>query len=192
MNFPFRKGSKVYIAKKENKEMRITLYMAMTLDGFIARDDDSTDFASKNEWKSFSAMLKKVKYAVIGKRTYNIMAQGKEFEKIKNCHFFVMTKEKIKEDNKSITITNKSPKDLIKELEKRGIKQVCICGGGMINSAFLETGLIDEMYLDVMPVMIGKGIPLFGKKNTKKVTLELKEVKELGKNEMQLHYRVKK
>jgi len=76
-------------------------------------------------------------------------------------------------------------------LSQKGYKIAVVAGGGTLNASFLKEGLVDELFLDVEPVIIGKGLPLFaGKQFGKK--LELLGIKKLSKNEIQLHYKVLK
>lgn len=79
----------------------------------------------------------------------------------------------------------------MKSLEHEGIKQVCISGGGGLNSSFMKENLIDEMYLDVEPTMLGKGIKVFADSNFER-KLRLIQIKRLSKDEVQLHYKILK
>jgi hypothetical protein len=56
----------------------------------------------------------------------------------------------------------KTPAEVIKLLESRGVKQVAICGGARVYREFLVAGLVDEMYVTIEPVFLGEGIKLFG------------------------------
>lgn len=75
------------------------------------------------------------------------------------------------------------------DLLRKNFKQALVAGGGTLNAAFMEQGLIDEIYLDVEPTALGDGIKLFSGE-TFDVKLELLGVKHLSKNELQLHYQV--
>src|SRR5262249_50190223 len=54
------------------------------------------------------------------------------------------------------------PREIVKELESRGLKHVYV-DGGLTVQQFLEAGLIDRLIINRVPVLIGQGIPLFGK-----------------------------
>ena len=64
-------------------------------------------------------------------------------------------------------------------------------GGGTLNTSFMAENLIDEIYLDVEPIVFGKGIRLF-KENDFEAKLKLLEIKKLSNDEIQLHYQVLK
>lgn len=71
--------------------MKAILYMAMTVNGLIAKEDDDTSFVSALEWKSFSSMIKQAGHMIIGRRTYDIMAKEGGFSKIADAKIIVMT-----------------------------------------------------------------------------------------------------
>lgn len=76
-------------------------------------------------------------------------------------------------------------------LEEKGFSETFLAGGGNVNSSFIKDGLIDEIYLDVEPIVFGKGIKLFSEEDFE-YELELLEVNKLNENTVQLHYKVKK
>jgi riboflavin biosynthesis pyrimidine reductase len=64
-----------------------------------------------------------------------------------------------------------------------------VAGGGKLNGSFMKEGLIDDIYLDVEPTILGNGIKLFGDRELEK-KLRLIGMKRLSRNEIQLHYKV--
>lgn len=175
-----------------NKQnMKVILYMAITINGFIAKENDDTSFVSEIEWNSFRKMIKNVGNMIIGSRTYKIMKDGGEFENLENVRVLVVSNDtdfKTIADNHSIV---KSPQDALAILEKKGFDNALVAGGGMLNASFMTRNLIDEIYLDIEPVAFGKGIRLFEESNFES-RLKLLEIKKLSDNEIQLHYQVLK
>lgn len=161
--------------------------MAITVNGMIAREDNSVSW-SDLEWKSFSSKINEIGNLIIGRRTYEVMKNGDEFSKFKKVKIIVVTNSKISDKNVSVA---ESPKHALKILGKEGFKEALVAGGGKINSSFMKEGLVDEIYLDVEPLIFGKGIKLFADEDFE-AKLELMETKMFSKNEIQLHYRVKK
>jgi dihydrofolate reductase len=168
--------------------MKAILYMAMTINGYIAKEDHNTPW-SNEEWNSFYNFIKERKNIVVGKSTYNLMKKEREFDKIGNPTVVVVTKNKIIDDQDVLFV--ESPKKALDILSKKGFNEIVVAGGGELNSSFLKEGLISEMYLDIEPIVFGKGIKLFSDNNLN-VELELLDVKKLSKNSLQLHYRVLK
>jgi len=70
-----------------------------------------------------------------------------------------------------------------------GFKEAIITGGATINSAFAEENLIDEIIFDVNPAIIGDGIPVFKPSNFE-LKLDLIDYKRVGKNLVEIRYKV--
>ena len=165
--------------------MKVVLYMAITANGFIAKQNGETPW-SNEEWASFSEKVREIKNLVIGKKTFEIMAAENEFQKIGNPFAVIVSNEK---DNNSNFAFADSPEQALKLLKEKGFEQALVAGGGILNSSFLQKGLIDEIYLDVEPFIFGSGVKLFAE-NDYEAKLELLSTKQLSKNTIQLHYKV--
>ncbi len=172
--------------------MKTILSMAMTLNGKIADPDDDTSWVSKDDWDGFRAMCRKVGNAIIGRKTYDVVK--KEGTQLGDILTVVLTHDaKLLTKKSTHTIfTDKSPKGVIAMLAEKGYKEALVCGGGILNSAFLKEGLIDEMYIDIEPLILGRGIPLFADVDVSP-RLELLGVKTLtNRQTIQLHYKIRK
>ena len=171
--------------------MKVILYMTITVNGFIAKENDDTSFVSEVEWGNFRKTVKSVGNIIIGSRTYKIMRDGGEFENLRNVRVIIVSNNinfKTIADNHSIV---KNPQNALTILEKEGFNQALVAGGGTLNASFMAENLVDEIYLDIEPIVFGKGIKLF-KKNDFETKLKLIETKKLSDNEIQLHYQVLK
>src|SRR5260370_20752935 len=60
-----------------------------------------------------------------------------------------------------VTFLNESPKSFGEQLRKRPGKNIWLMGGGELARDFLKEDLVDELYIGIVPVLIGEGIPLF-------------------------------
>jgi dihydrofolate reductase len=163
--------------------------MATTINGFIAKENDDTSFVSENSWKEYLKMVEESDCIIVGRRTYEVMPL-EEFVKGKLYVVFT-TQTDLEEKTDKLRFTKDDPKLIIQSLKKEGVKQVCICGGGTLNSSFMTENLVDEIYLDVEPVIFGKGIRLF-RENDFEAKLKLLEIKKLSDDEIQLHFQVLK
>ncbi len=139
--------------------MKVVLYMAITANGYIAKENNETPW-SDEEWLSFSEKVKEIKNLIVGRKTFEIMEQEKEFQKIGNPFTVIVSNQK--ENNSNFV---NSPEQAIKLLEEKGFSKILVAGGGKLNSSFLQKGLVDEIYLDVEPFIFGKGIQLFAENN---------------------------
>lgn len=168
--------------------MKVILYMAITGNGYIAKENDDTSWISKEEWDSYSAIVRKVGSLIIGHRTYNILTKQPEFIEFKNVKIIIVSRSNFKTLNKNHIVAN-TPKEALSLL--KNYKKVIVAGGGMLNSSFIERNLVDEIYLDVEPLVFGKGIKLFADSDFE-LRLELLGSKNLNKNIVQIHYKVLK
>ena len=142
------------------------MYIATSLDGYIARSDGSLDWlgvTEENEDYGFGAFMESVDALVMGRNTYDaVMAIGEW--PYGDTLVIVLTHRllEIPADRTGIVeATDLGPLKLAEELERRGIEHVYVDGGTTIRS-FLEAGLVQRMTITTIPVLIGAGIPLFG------------------------------
>ena len=165
--------------------MKTVLYMAVTINGLIAKEDDNTDFTTQIEWGSFFAKIKECRNVIMGHRTYEIMKAAGNLEELKDIEIVVISHEK--------GIPNADLADSLQSaltiLKGKGYEQALVAGGGMTNGEFMQARLIDEIFIDVEPFAMGKGIKLFGDADFE-AKLELLGTKMLSPNEIQLHYKV--
>lgn len=171
--------------------MKTILYMGISVNGYIANKDGNSQFTSEEDLKGFYKNSKSAGNIIMGKNTYlDALKQG--YFPFPDALNIVITHEEIenKWGDKALFI-NRLPKDVIGMLEKKGFHTAFLAGGGQLNSSFIQDNLIDEIYLDVEPLIFGKGIPVFAPKDFE-VELQLLEIKKLNSDTVQLHYKVVK
>lgn len=164
--------------------------MAATVNGVIAREDDSVSFVSKIDFSEFPGHIREIGNLVVGRRTYEIMAAGGEFERLGNIKVVVVTGSEFRTVSPDHTIA-RMPQEALLQLDQAGFSQALVAGGGGLNASFLAENLLDEIYLDVEPWIIGRGVRLFSE-GYFEAKLKLIEVKELKKGTVQLHYQIEK
>lgn len=170
--------------------MKVILYLAQTVNGMIAKEDDDTPW-SQEEWQAYADMAKMVGNIIIGRRTYELMMTDNSFDDIGNPQTVVLTSNKeIETKSGSISFAD-SPQNALLLLESRNVTTVIVGGGAKTNSSFLKENLIDEIILDVEPLIFGRGIALFASEDFE-AKLELLKTKKLNQNTIQLHYKVLK
>lgn len=175
--------------------MKVILYVATTINGLIAKENDDVSWVSETEWQSFSGMIKKTGNMIIGKRTYETMLKNDEFNmsNLNEIKTAVLTNDASLEiHNLQFIFIAKSPQEAINVLLNQGFETIMVCGGGELNGSFMKENLVDEIFLDIEPTAFGKGIKLFGDKADFEAKLKLLGVKNLSANELQLHYKVLK
>src|SRR3989344_1480518 len=138
--------------------MRVTLFMAMSMNGMIAREDGSEEFLSDAHWQAFVALAKEHGNIIVGHSTYKVVKKwdyGFGFDDLKDVTKVVLSR-------RSITLPEgylhaDSPEAALKLLKKDGFSSALVAGGARINSAFAKAGLCDEVVLGIEPVLVGRG-----------------------------------
>lgn len=170
--------------------MKVILYMATTLNGVIAKLDDSADFLTREESASYVSTVKEAGALVIGRRTYGILSQQPEFQEFLEAKVTIVavTHSDIELKDPDHKVAH-SPSEALEILKDSAT--VILAGGGILNASFLAENLVDEIYIDIEPAILGKGIPLFNGPDFDR-SLKLLGTKNLSENEIQLHYEVLK
>lgn len=171
--------------------MKVIIYMAASVNGLIAKEDHDTSFVSESEWARFREMLQKIGNMIVGRKTYEIMAAQNELVGLENVRIVIVsTKNSFKPEHARHVVVH-SPQEALDLLKKEGCAEVVVAGGGKLNAAFVTEKLVDEVHLNVEPVVFGKGIGLFAEKDffTK---LHLIDVRSFASHGVQLRYKVVK
>jgi len=170
------------------KNMKVILYMAISANGMIAKIDDNTSWISETEWNSYSSMVCNAGCLIVGQRTYHTLTKQPEFSEFKNVKLVVVSNNDfpVLSPNHQIATSPKKALELLQDFDT-----VIVAGGGILNASFLKENLVNEVYLDIEPIILGNGIKLFNGDDFE-TKLELLETKQLSSNELQLHYKIVK
>jgi len=167
--------------------MKVTLVMAVTLDGKIGKSPDHfPDWTGKEDKRLFANLSRKAGVVIMGSKTFDTI--GMPLPGRKNVIFTRDKRRKSEWEN--LIFTDLEPTALLADLEKEGYKEVVLAGGAFVNSLFAERGLIDELVVTICPKIFGYGISLFGEEIS--MELELVSVDRLGQNMVCLKYAVLK
>jgi dihydrofolate reductase len=144
--------------------MKASVFIATSLDGFIAREDGAIDWLPANpEPHGYDEFIASVDAIVIGRKTFEtVLAFGGWFY---GKTLVVVLSSRASElkapDGANCDFMSGDPRDVVAALEQRGIKHIYVDGGVTVQR-FLEAGLIQRMVITHIPVLLGSGIPLFG------------------------------
>lgn len=174
-----------------NTERKVILYIAQSLDGFIAREDDDISWLSvverEGEDYGYQAFVDTVDTVFMGRRTYEkVLSFGIEFPH-KNRKCYVLTQSRIG-SNENVTYFGGNLEALIQDLKSKEGGNIFIDGGAEAVRAFKSKDLIDEYVVSIIPIMLGKGIRLF-KETDVESALELIGSKSYDSGLVQLNYR---
>jgi dihydrofolate reductase len=121
----------------------------------------AVDFLFMPKDYSMAPFFKTVDTAIMGRKTLDVALKvGGSFNG-SSMTTYVFSRSKPAGERDGIVFTNESPATLISKLRRRRGKNVWLMGGGELARDFLKADLVDELYLGVVPVLLGEGIPLF-------------------------------
>ena len=165
------------------KDMRkIILYIAMSLDGYIADKNGGVDWlsgqdAEEEDEGTYSEFVQGVDTVVMGWNTYaqlrtELSPKIWPYEEL--ISYVITHRDEKSTDN--IKFVGEEPCELIARLKEMPGKDIWICGGSSIIQPLIRENLIDEYRISVIPTILGDGILLFGNWKTE-LQLRLKETK---------------
>ena len=171
--------------------MEVIMWMGMSLNGYIAGEDNNEDFISHDCWLAWLEAIREHGCMVWGRKTHQIVKTWPKayIEDIKGVKAIVVSGDPNYQVSADFKLVN-SPQAAIDSLEKQGFTSMVLTGGSTLNTAFAKAGLIDEVILNIEPVIEGKGIPLF-KPEDFELKLELIEMKQSKGKTIQFHYIVR-
>ncbi len=153
--------------------VKVSVYIATSLDGFIARPDGSLDWlpgaesdevgAGEGEDYGWGAFWDSVDCLVLGRKTFEKVLEfgvwpydGKRVIVLSR-----MLKKAPSQVEDKIEIYAGDPKALLERLASEGYERLYVDGGQTIQT-FLRRGLISDLTITTIPILIGEGVPLFG------------------------------
>ncbi|MBW2593054.1 MAG: dihydrofolate reductase [Deltaproteobacteria bacterium] len=165
--------------------MKVTLLMAITVDGKIGKDSDHfPDWTGKEDKQLFKKITQKAGVLIMGSKTFDTI--GSPLPGRKNI---VLTRRRDRLSTwPNLVFTGQEPKEILKGLQKDGFSEVVLAGGATINGLFAKAHLIDEIIVTIAPKIFGTGISLFPEKIDLALTLE--DVKRMGKDLIIARYSV--
>jgi len=141
---------------------KVVLGVGISLDGYIARPDGSVDFLFMPKDYSMAAFFKRIDTAVMGRKTYDVaMKLGGGSMSSPGMKSYVFSRLLVAGERGEVTVVSKTPKQFVEELRKKKGKDIWLMGGGELAREFLREDLVDELYLGIVPVLIGEGIAAF-------------------------------
>ena len=159
----------------EHPTRRVRYAVAMSLDGFIAGPNGEADWiimdSSGDAAAEFEAMYSQFDTIVMGRRSFEVVKRAGGGGSTPDMQVFVCSRTLRQEDHRGVTIVD-DPKGLMAELRSQPGKDIWLGGGGSLFRSFAELGLVDTVEVGVIPVLLGKGVPLLPAP-TKRVTLKL-------------------
>ena len=184
-------------------DSRVTIHMAASLDGFIARKNGSIDWLETSDEfadgttmdpELAEAFLKTIDCYVMGSRTYetafNFEAKGLGWV-YGDKPVFVLTRRNLPRSRDTVEFNSGDLTQFVNGRLRRTFRTIWFVGGGMLSGECLRLGLADEVRYSILPILIRDEIPFFDKLD-RDIALHLTEVKAYKTGMIALCYEVQK
>src|SRR5262245_25841315 len=171
-----------------NRDSRVTMHLAASRDGFIARKDGRVDWMEVSDEfaggdiivpEFVEAFLKTIDCYVMGSRTYetalNFESKGFGWS-YGDKPTFVLTRRDLPKRRDTVEFYAGDLESLVNDRLRPSFRSIWFVGGGAVSGECIRRGLADDVRYSILPVVIGDGIPFFEKLD-KDVALHLTEVK---------------
>lgn len=145
----------------------VILYIAASVDGYIAEPDGSIDFLGGGselleEDTSYQELMEKIDTVVMGRTTYDQVVNElspNQYPYEEQTSYIITSHPN--ENTEKLIFTSQEPVELIKEMKEQQGEAIWIVGGASIIAPLVEANLIDTYILTTIPTILGKGIRLF-------------------------------
>jgi dihydrofolate reductase len=185
-----------------NTESRVTIHMAASLDGFIARGDGRVDWLeTSDEYPAGVVMddafvekfLETIDCYVMGSRTYETAlafeAKGMGWS-YGDKPIFVLTHRELPRTRGSVEFHAGDLAQFVNDRLRPAFRSIWFVGGGEVAGECLRLGLADEVRYSILPILIGDGIPFFGRID-RDIALHLAEATTYKSGVVELRYEVR-
>jgi dihydrofolate reductase len=164
--------------------MKITMMMAMTMDGRIAKTSDHfPDWTSKEDKKFFNKISREHGVVMMGEKTFATFPSP-----LPDRLNVVFTLEKDPKPIEGVKWVAGEPEKVLEELEQMGYQSALLGGGAYLNGLFLKKGLIDEIIVTLEPKIFGDGLSLFSGDFDAK--LKFSGMEKINEDSIVLRYKV--
>ena len=186
-----------------NADSRVTIHMAASLDGYIARKDGRVDWLETSDRfeggdvmapETVSEFLRTIDCYVMGSRTYETAlefdARGLGWA-YGDKPTFVLTSRDLRKTRSTVEFYAGDLQYLVEKRLKPNFRSIWFVGGGAVSGECLRRGLADEVRYSILPILVGDGIPFFERLD-RDVALHLREVKAYQSGMVALWYETRR
>lgn len=168
----------------------VTLYIACSLDGFIARTDGRVDWLFHDADYGYTEFLLTIGTIIMGRKTYDQLLTFGEYP-YTETEVYVVSRSRAGQNDGRVPFVG--PEEMVEKVRalKTGRKSgIWLVGGAQLVQLFLSERLVDEIVLSIHPILLGAGIPLF-LEQPGETPLEFIESRHFPSGLVQLWYLVK-
>lgn len=171
---------------------KLKYYLSCSLDGFIARDDGSSDFflMEGEHAADYLESFSQFDAVLMGRKTYNGALKVGVTNPYPNLRTYVFSRTMEGSPHEQVEIIAENASEMVRKLKNSVGKDIWLCGGGELARTLFAENLIDEVILYINPVLIGSGIQL-NAGIINQIDLQFLNSKSYEDGVVLLHYRVK-
>lgn len=170
---------------------KISLYIASSLDGYIARTSGEVDWLFTDQDYGYTEFLAQIDTIIMGNKTYQQVLGFGEYP-YKNKQGFVFSKNILNARDNNVNFVSNDWENFIINLRQSPGQDIWLVGGAQTIHYFLQHDFVDEIILSIHPIILGDGIPLIVNDSSLETTLELKNVQTYDTGLLQVSYDLKK
>jgi dihydrofolate reductase len=169
---------------------KFILYIATSLDGYIAKLDGGIDWLPSpeagGESSSYTQFYSSIDALLMGSTTYEqVLGFGDWVYPDKPS--YILTSRNLSTVRTDIFFVKGGIEEVINEINQKGYQRVWVIGGGKVASAFMQRNLVDEYIITIIPMILGAGISLY--QFVPELKLDLIDAKSDSSGMVELYYR---
>ena len=166
---------------------KIVLFVATSIDGFIAGKDGNTDWLYTDGDFGYQAFYDSIDTTIMGYNTYYYIRHFAEFPYPDKKNYVFSRKQRMADEN-PVEFVFGDVVEFARSLRESEGKNIWLVGGGQINSLLLNANLIDQMIISIHPTALGDGIKLFKDESLKNFNFTLVNHEVFERGLVQLTY----
>jgi dihydrofolate reductase len=178
---------------------KICLFIATSLDGYIARNSGEIDWLFTDQDYGYSEFFAQIDTVIMGRKTYEqVLSFGEYPYAGKQSFVFSKTlqgKSSLAKEASAkqcyVEFVGANLVDFITTLRQSDGRDIWLVGGSEIVHFFMQNNFVDELIISIHPIVLGSGIPLFSHDLHFETLLELKQVKAFDSGLVQIAYHTK-
>ena len=168
------------------------LFIATSIDGYIARSDGSIDWLpspeANEEDSGYSNFYNSIDALVMGSTTYKQVLGFGDWpypDKVS----YVLTSRNLSTTRTDVLFIKGGVEEVLKNVKEKEYKRVWLMGGGNVASSFIDRGLVDEYIISIVPIILGSGVSLYH--SVSELKLNFMSTKSYSSGVVELHYQKK-
>lgn len=167
--------------------MKATLFLSVSVDGFIANQDGIPLFP-EGAWQDWCSLVNEAGNVIAGRSSFEQLQNDEMASELNPRHKIVLSSRELDPADSGWQHA-KTPAEALEILKDAGVDEAIIGGGRAVAHSFMREKLVDYLVIDLQPVAFGTGTPVFGDA-LDLVQLELLDSRSLNENALRLRYRV--